>query len=482
MKSLLVAAAGIVFTVAATAQQATFSQSAARKIEPKALQADFQMARKLLNEIHSGIYRYTPRTELEADFDAAARQLDHPMTGLEFYRMLAPVFAKIKCGHTSVDPPANEEQALNQTVLLFPFDVEVLDGKVYVVREYLSGDYHLRGLEIRSINGTPIEQILSTMLAATPGDGDGQTGRPWRIGHAGGFPRLLYALTGIESPFDIDLLEPASGKHKQMIVAGVTKPQRDQIAANRYPNDKPSATSADFEFLENGQIGVLTIRWFGGLAGAARKPIADYFNEVFKDLRLRNSKTLIIDVRNNGGGEDELGPKLLSFLLREPFQYYAEMVISGRDMAKLHYENPKTVTVVNADGTYRNISHANSAIQRPSQPYFPGQVLVLMNGGSFSTTSEFLSMLRSHKRATFVGEEAGGGFKGNSSGSIMAMVLPATQVFLRIPMMTYYLAVEGGDPRRGVLPDYKVQPTIADVLSGKDPAMTKALELAHARN
>lgn len=51
-------------------------------------------------------------------------------------------------------------------------------------------------------------------------------------------------------------------------------------------------------------------------------------------------------------------------------------------------------------------------IQQPSEPHSSGKVLVLMNGGSFSTTCEFRSNLPYRKRATFVGEEAGGGYYG----------------------------------------------------------------------
>lgn len=477
MKCPPLAFAGIVFIVAAVAQMPLVD----RKVDPKSLRADFQIARRTLFEIHSGVYRYTPKEQLDSAFDAALKQLDRPMTGLEFYRILAPLFAQIKCGHTSVDPPASVEQALSQTVPLFPLDVEVLERKVYVTREYSREDYHLAGLEIREINGVGMESILRTMLAATPGDADTETGRPWRIGHNGEFPRLLYALVGIQSPFQIELVDPASGKNKEMILGGVTRTERLALAERRYPKTKAPDTSADIQFLDGGKVAVLTIRWFGGVAGAQHKPLDAFFDDVFREIHLRNSKTLIIDVRNNPGGEDELGPKLLSFLLDEPFQYYTSLILNGRDMSKLHYANPRTLTVVNADGTYRKVDHANSDIKLLSQPHFAGQVLALMNGGSFSTTSEFLSNLQSRKRAAFLGEEAAGGYYGNSSGSIVGYVLPETQVFLRVPMMTYYLAVEGGDPRRGVLPDYEVKPSIQDILSGKDRVMAKALELARER-
>src|SRR5882762_10433291 len=162
--------------------------SAQDKLAPKLLLEDFRIARTSLEEGHSGVYRYTSKADLDRDFDAAAGRIDHPMTALEFYRLLAPVVARIKCGHTVVNPPRDRQQAMNRSVPLFPFNVEVLGGKVYVFREYSTEEHSLEGQEIRQINGIPIETILTTMLAATPGDGDSRTVRPWRVGHGGAFP------------------------------------------------------------------------------------------------------------------------------------------------------------------------------------------------------------------------------------------------------------------------------------------------------
>jgi hypothetical protein len=141
---------------------------------------------------------------------------------------------------------------------------------------------------------------------------------------------------------------------------------------------------------------------------------------------------------------------------------------------------PESMLERRADGKFHNIRHPNWGIQQPSQPYFAGQVLALMNGGSFSTTCEFLSHLHSRKLATFIGEEAAGGYYGNTSGRMPTVVLPNSKVAVRVPLQTYYLAVKGGDPRRSILPDVEVKPTIKDLLVGDDPIMAKALELARA--
>ena len=101
-----------------------------------------------------------------------------------------------------------------------------------------------------------------------------------------------------------------------------------------------------------------------------------------------------------------------------------------------------------------------------------------MNGGSFSTTCEFLSNLHYRKRASFVGEEAGGGYYGNTSGRFVRVILPNTKVQVIVPLRTYYLAVKDGNPNRSILPDYEVKPSINDVLSGNDILMARAIELA----
>ena len=101
-----------------------------------------------------------------------------------------------------------------------------------------------------------------------------------------------------------------------------------------------------------------------------------------------------------------------------------------------------------------------------------------MNGGSFSTTCEFLSNLHYRKRATFVGEEAGGGYYGNTSGYAIWLTLPNSKVQMVVPLRTYYLAVKDGDPNRSILPDYEVKPSIDDILSGNDVVMAKAIKLA----
>ena len=66
----------------------------AAKLEPGLLQEDFRIFCGALEEGHSGIYRYTPKIEMDRAFDAAFQRIVRPMSALEFYRLLAPVVEK----------------------------------------------------------------------------------------------------------------------------------------------------------------------------------------------------------------------------------------------------------------------------------------------------------------------------------------------------------------------------------------------------
>ena len=104
---------------------------------------------------------------------------------------------------------------------------------------------------------------------------------------------------------------------------------------------------------------------------------------------------------------------------------------------------------------------------------------MLIDGGTFSTAADFCAVAHHLKRATFIGEETGGGYYGNNSGLGAMVTLPNSKFQVRVPMSEYWNAVPGYEgKRRGTLPDYAVQTTTAGVLTGEDEQLNRALKLA----
>src|SRR5258708_7935206 len=101
------------------------------------------------------------------------------MSVLEFYRVLAPAVAALKCGHTPLLVPEEVQTRMADSTPLLPVDVRVLADRVYVFRDYSEGG-NLAGAEILSINGVLSKKILATLLASIHGDADSPTAGPFR--------------------------------------------------------------------------------------------------------------------------------------------------------------------------------------------------------------------------------------------------------------------------------------------------------------
>ncbi len=268
---------------------------------------------------------------------------------------------------------------------------------------------------------------------------------------------------------------------------GLTLKAMQEAEASRY-SEPPVAGNATWRLLPGGSTGVLKVRSFWGNAedGAS---LGTFFERVFTEIGTKGLSRLILDLRDNGGGEDELGRKLFAHFADAPFRYYRDLTVNKLSFRFSQYvpeHDPLPASVhalvkPAADGKLHVVGHPNWGIQQPAAPHFGGKLIVLMNGGSFSTTCEFLATLHHRGGAVFVGEETAGGYYGNTSGASASVRLPASKLTLPVQLVGYYLAIDGADQgNRGVRPDQPVEYSIEDILAGRDREMEIALRLGGA--
>ncbi|MEB2778641.1 S41 family peptidase, partial [Algoriphagus sp. D3-2-R+10] len=181
-------------------------------------------------------------------------------------------------------------------------------------------------------------------------------------------------------------------------------------------------------------------------------------NMVLSDAYNQKVKKLIIDLRNNSGGDDQYGALLYSYLTNKPFQYFASIESNTKKL--------------------ETSDHPGLDVQQPSMDSFKGKVLFIINGLSFSTTSDICAIAKSKNRGRFVGEETGGGYYGNTSGETFRTTLPNSKINIAIPKYKYSNAVKKAKYHdRGIIPDYFVIPSISDIIIGKDVQLEYALGL-----
>ncbi|MEM8712850.1 MAG: S41 family peptidase, partial [Planctomycetota bacterium] len=197
--------------------------------------------------------------------------------------------------------------------------------------------------------------------------------------------------------------------------------------------------------------------------------------KAFADLRRTRAPALALDLRGNGGGVDQYGALLCSYLLKSPFRYFDRIDVTEA------YDGSGEV-VDDADGSRRMISHSGLDQQEPSSPAFEGELFVLIDGGTFSTAADVAAVLHSQGRGIFLGEESGGGYCGNTSGASKTVTLPMSGITMDLPMWKYTTAVDStANTGRGVPVEHRIVPTWARTSEGVDQCLEKVRALRSSR-
>lgn len=425
------------------------------------------------------------------------------MNTAEFYREIAPAVAAIKNGHTRLDwPEGFKEQNLAREQLL-PLGVRVLqDDRVFVFRDFSSGRHDLAGSELLSINGRSAKSIVADISRGLSEDGDIPTSR--RIDSSGlNFAVNLALVQGIRSPFIITVSKDE--RHTIRVIGGKSETDLIDNWKRLYGGDREvrKQPAAQFRILSGPSIAVMRVSHWDSPDDPQGMNLRAKFTEWFALMKSNHVTTLIIDIRHNGGGEDTMGTLLFSHLAPAPFLYYKAALANGTGFEFMKYVTgndekdalSRYVPPIGKDlkderslpgepiARYELVNRSNLGLQQPTMPHFSGQVFILIDGQSFSTSAEFAAIAHSSRRATFIGEETSGAYYGNDSGITPTVVLPNTKLRIDVPLIAYYMAVSGHRySKRGVFPDCAITYSIADELEGRDKAMQAALDLAAGKH
>ncbi len=468
------------------AQQETKTQDfdPGKKFTVKELKDDFCLLRTALEEGHGGLYRYTPKPELDQQFETVLDKLSQPLTAREFLLRLAPLIANINDGHTGLILSSSYVDYLKKQPMFFPFKLKFIKKKAYLFRNYSEHTNLVMGGEVISINGQPISTIIEKMLPLLPSDGHIESSKYRRLESTSYFGRTYNILFGITTEYSLVFQPPGTNDVNTIKCKGLTGDQLLATFEKRYPEAAKNKPPHELEY--KGNIPILTIRTFAGGFIQAGISYPEFLKNAFTQFHEKNIKNLVIDLRGNGGGSDEYGKMLFAYLTDSPFQYYKHLEVKQNKHSFWSYTNvPEgekelaSAIKKNNRGTYDVVEsrHPNLGIQQPLKPIFKGNVFILIDGGSFSATGECTSLIHFYKKARFIGEECGAGYYGNTSGFMPTLTLPNTQVRIRIPLVKYAMAVSGYPPDRGIIPDYPVVPKMSDLLNGRDTEMEFVLEL-----
>ena len=398
----------------------------------------------------SMLYKYLP--------DVMQEQTD-----VEYYRLLKKISALLKDGHTNINPPGFVNKVFNKPTI----ELRNIKRRAIVmnVGTSLQNDLPL-GSEITAIDGVPTKAYLEAEVFPYISSSTDHILWDW------GVRDLLKGPRDTQITIAYRTLKGKTGKAK---VTRNSKGQHDKWVLTK----NQQWQRLEFRWLEN-EIAYVALNTF------VDSSIVEEFKGHLQEIQ--QSKGLVLDIRQNGGGNSGIGNAIIKNLTDRPFlgltwktrehrpvfkawgKFYSEM--TPQQLSQLSDEESqlieKSISYYKGMVWYQD---GPDTIQPEEGTKISVPIVVLIGHGTGSAAEDFLLALDSIERATFVGQKTNG-----STGQPLMFTLPGGGSARICTVISTY-----PDGREyvgyGVSPHVHVEPTVEDILNDRDVVLEKAIEI-----
>ena len=380
------------------------------ELDEEAWREDLAFLAAYLPQVHANAFHTRSQEEWEeavAELDERLVELIAPEVAVELARLVA----SIGDAHTELN--WREPRGFGA----FPVELTAFAEGIFVtgVDERWAGALRARVVRVGS---TPAEEALAE--AATVFCAENPSWRKVKGAQLLSVAKLLWVLRVIDSRDELPLtLEDSGGATFEVAIERTTFPRLRRAPD---PGSDPlplwrTRTGEGYWFEPMPDRGAVYFA-YNRCAETPGRPMADFVTEVLAAVAEAGAERLVIDLRNNSGGDSG---------------------VLSRHLGRL-----KEV----------------------------GRVIALIGPHTYSSGMMNAHQLREHLGATLVGEPTGG--KPNSFGELRWFRLPRSG--LQVFYSTKYFRMLAEDPP-AVEPEVLVELTAADHFAGRDPVLERALDL-----
>lgn len=457
--------------------------------EATALQADADLLARIYRTLHPGLYRY----QTPAQFDERCAALKAALRGRaslsDQYLALSRLLASIRCGHTYANF-FNQTRAVAGELIAprnkLPFHFLWLGPRLVVSGNPLAVDGLSRGDEILAINGVPVAQVQAALLPLVRADGSNDDKRRALLDVTGGdrietfdvFYPLCFPTDG--SAFRLVVHSAATGRTRTVAVDPVDQATRERMA----PQTARDATP-DYWRLAWPAPRVALVTMPGWAMYEVGWDWRARIAAIFEEIAHRGARGLIVDLRDNEGGND-CGNELVARLIDRELP----LLGAGRRLVRFRstpadlnpyldtwdrsFEHLGEGAADVGDGFYQ-LTDDEDEVRRitPKGPRFRGRVVVLSGPQNSSATFQFIALMRRTRLARVYGQPTGGNQRGINGGSFFFVRLPNSGLEADLPLVGFF--PDGSPPDAGLAPDLRIDPQPGDLASGRDRVLERAV-------
>ena len=445
------------------------------------VRADLQELYAMLRRAHYDLYARTPRAEYDARYRESLASVRGPMRHLDVVRLFQAFVAVGKVAHAQIGfPEAAFAAYADSGGTMFPADLRVVGGRTLVAHDYSAEPLLAPGTEVIAIDGVAVGARLARLGRYISADHRYMRDALFEFD----FPRLLWLDAGPADAFQVSVRRRGGADTtvslRALAVRDVEPKRRAWQAdyrrvASVLPERIAYLRPGPFFDAEGGQV---------GYDGAA---FATFLGTSFRQFIDAHAEDLVIDLRNNPGGDNSFSDPMVAWFADRPFRFASRYTLKAspetrRALAALAEAYPDLPAVKRLQAALRGASDGARVpfevqeVQPRRDSAFAGRVWVLINRHTYSNATSVAALIQDYRFGTLLGEETSD--LATSYGSAAQFTLPRTKIVVNYPK-GYLVRPSGDTAPRGVVPDLCIATPIAHTQG--DAVLEEAIRVVKER-
>ena len=378
------------------------------------LREDFAALERILEDMPPELGFTTDLMALETEKRRIGAQLEstESLTRDQAWQLFATLNPVLQDGHLVVGIPDWREATrahLAAGGALFPYEVHVSPKGEITILGALGGSADATaGKRIRKINGRSARAVFEELMARVPGDTP-----TFRAGILSTRFWLYYwKVFGAPDRFEIQI----AGQRQAWPVAGA------RTVPTTLASEETFERLFQFQALP-GSAAVLTV---GSFVWDDKPRYLAFMQSAFRQMKESGTKTLIIDIRDNTGGNDDLWREgILAYIATQKYRWASRYRkrVAAPDPAK----NEKVGDIVEGE-------LETWIPPEPDNPlHFDGRVYVLLGPATYSSSVLFCVVVQDFGFGTLVAEGARESVRATQTGGTRGTKLPNTGINIITP-------------------------------------------------
>lgn len=450
---------------------------------------DYNILVEALKEGFPGLYDYISEVDFE-QFTASKRDGFGEMVSIsELERTICFTISLIRDSHTALMNPSNENPRFST------IDFGIQGDSMIVTRTGLADSKYL-GKRILTVDGIPCDSMKALVR-----------------NYFNRFDGFIESYPDFEFLCQLDLrycrfIQPDASNYDVLVEFADGDTKLFKGGSYKVTKCFPRTTSWQKWHLTN-QLEPLNFRMISDTT--AYLGIRDFdLNQVeVEQIRehiaqmVSDSVTnLIIDLRNNGGGNEKVMAEIYSYIAQKPFRQeifrkvnkrgdfgffrystnhgkvYCQQCAIGEQHCEGEILFPDYEPVPDGNGFILDLS--DEWLQPDSVVNYKGRVYLLTNERSFSAAAVFAGWVKKQNRGVIVGRETSSTYHQMKAIKFEDMMLPNSKYIIHFPLIQTVMDTvvnERFPYGRGVLPDYEVKLTLNELSNPNDTILDYAQQL-----